>query len=107
MTTVPIVALLLAHLFLPAHYDGPDSPLTDWFKSLTNQTGVPCCDIADGHRVEDVDWRVETDGSYSVRLSGQWQAVPAKAVIKDNKAGYAIVWVYGGLIECFCPGPGY
>jgi hypothetical protein len=79
-----------------------------WFKSVKSHTGVPCCDIADGHRT-DYDMR---EGQYWVPINDQWMRVPAEAVVDDagNPTGDAVVWytefnnsVY---IRCFVPGGG-
>ncbi len=84
------------------------SPLQKWFNSLTNQQKVPCCDTADGRRVEDADWETKGDG-YRVRIDGKWMDVPESAVItQPNRAGSAIVWPYESMgqtfIRCFIPG---
>ena len=39
-----------------------------WFKSVKSHAGVPCCDIADGHRT-DYDMRVS---KYWVPINGEW-----------------------------------
>jgi hypothetical protein len=79
-----------------------------WFKSVKSHAGVPCCDIADGHRT-DYDMR---EGQYWVPINDQWIRVPAEAVVDDagNPTGDAVVWytefnsnVY---IRCFVPGGG-
>ena len=101
--------------FLPralAHDDGryAQSPLKSWFDSLRSKAGVPCCDVADGQRLDDVDWE-SRDGHYRVRIKGQWYDVPTEAVIEQaNKFGPAVVWPYdngsGIQIRCFIPGAG-
>ena len=88
-----------------------NSPLRDWFNSLRNKSMVPCCDTADGQRVEDVDWE-SVDGHYRVRIDGTWYDVPLEAQIdQPNKFGPAIVWPYKDgtgqtKIRCFIPGAG-
>lgn len=79
--------------------------IRNWFKGVTNQTGVPCCDIADGHRT---DYEVRA-GAYWVPVNGAWWRVPDQAVIRNagNPLGEAIVWYvnFRGSIEirCFVP----
>jgi hypothetical protein len=79
-----------------------------WFKSVKSQHGVPCCDIADGHRT-DYDMR---NNQYWVPINGNWMAVPPDAVLSDagNPVGDAVVWysIYGDhvVIRCFVPGSG-
>ena len=79
-----------------------------WFKGVKSPTGVPCCDIADGHRTE-YDMR---QNQYWVPIDGKWLAVPRQAVVIDlgNPTGDAVVWysIYNGrvIIRCFVPGGG-
>lgn len=60
----------------------PDN-IRSWFKAIISPSGVPCCDIADGHRTE-----------YDVRDDG-------------NPVGEAVVWYVhhrGSIvISCFVP----
>lgn len=111
-----LAALVFVFVAFPAKardLDGKyaDSPLNGWFKSLKSKAGVPCCDTADGLRLEDVDWE-SRDGHYRVRIEGQWYDVPAEAVLEQpNKLGPAIIWPfkYGDgptQIRCFIPGAG-
>lgn len=79
-----------------------------WFKSVKSQHGVPCCDIADGHRT-DYDMRKD---QYWVPINGNWMPVPPDAVLDTvgNPVGDAVVWysIYGDhvVIRCFVPGSG-
>lgn len=79
-----------------------------WFKGVKSQHGVPCCDIADGHRT-DYDMR---KNQYWVPINGDWMPVPPDAVLNDagNPVGDAVVWysIYGDhvVIRCFVPGNG-
>jgi hypothetical protein len=79
-----------------------------WFKSVKSPHGVPCCDIADGHRT-DYDMR---NNQYWVPINGEWTPVPPEAVIRNagNPIGDAVVWYssYGTrvVIRCFVPGGG-
>ena len=47
-----------------------NSPFKQWFDSLASRRG-PCCSVADGRSVENVDWDTK-NGQYRVRLDGQW-----------------------------------
>lgn len=111
-----IVALgyLWAMLWWPqfAHaagdWDGADPAMRAWFRSVKSPHGVPCCDIADGHRVE---WDTKGD-HYRVRIGPDWFDVPPEAVVYNagNPTGDAVAWysLYGGkvFIRCFVPGGG-
>jgi hypothetical protein len=95
-----------------------------WFRSVKSPTGVPCCDIADGHRTT---WRAGPDGGYEVPINGEeeppgtephWIPVPPEAIIRNagNPVGEAIVWYrdYGPnvvdpnrfYVRCFVPDGG-
>jgi hypothetical protein len=79
-----------------------------WFKSVKSHAGIPCCDIADGHRT-DYDMR---DNTYWVPINGEWMKVPQEAVVDDagNPTGDAVVWYSESngtvYIRCFVPGGG-
>jgi hypothetical protein len=85
-----------------------NSPFKQWFDSLASRRG-PCCSVADGQSVEDVDWDTK-NGQYRVRLDGQWIEVPADALVTvPNKFGPAVVWLYKDYegktqTRCFIPG---
>jgi hypothetical protein len=102
--------------------DVPDN-IRSWFKSVRAPSGVPCCDIADGHRTS---YDIRGDG-YWIPIPdappGQenWMPVPPEAVVHDagNPVGEAVVWwVHTGgdptapdptrriHIRCFVPGGG-
>ena len=104
--------LFFPGLALARDLDGKysNSPLKQWFESLASRRG-PCCSVADGQTVEDVDWDSK-DGKYRVRLDGQWIEVPPDALVTaSNKFGVAVVWPYKDYegktqIRCFIPGAG-
>jgi hypothetical protein len=79
-----------------------------WFKSVKSHAGIPCCDIADGHRT-DYDMR---DNTYWVPINGEWMMVPPESVVDDagNPTGDAVVWYTESngtvYIRCFVPGGG-
>jgi hypothetical protein len=95
-----------------AHDNGQFGNVPDnvraWFKAMKSPQGVPCCDIADGHRT-DYDMR---EDKYWVPINGKWVPVPPDAVLKDtsNPTGDAVVWytIFNGTayIRCFVPGGG-
>ncbi len=71
-------------------YENVPADIRAWFKGVMAPNGVPCCDMADGHRTE-YDVR---EGAYWVPIEGQWMAVPAHAIIRDrgNPVGEAVGW---------------
>jgi hypothetical protein len=91
----------------------PDN-IRSWFKSVRSPNGVPCCDIADGHRTT---WRAvaetEEDSGYEVPIGDQWVPVPKRAIVYNagNPVGEAIVWytqqgTAAPYIRCFVPDGG-
>ncbi len=84
--------------------------LDDWFFSLHNQNGYPCCDTSEAIRVEDPDWESH-GGHYRVRLGVEWFDVPDNAVVKGpNLSGHTLVWPSHFTdktpdgVRCFMPG---
>src|SRR5690348_2677221 len=74
-----------------------NSPNSEWVKNLRSPGGMPCCDLSDGHRLEDVDWKGEPDGTYSVRIDGQWVKLEKDQIITEpNRLGVAVVWIWMG-----------
>jgi hypothetical protein len=61
-----------AFAFDNGQYENVPPDIRAWFKGVTSASGVPCCDISDGHRTE-YDVR---EGAYWVPIEGQWMAVP-------------------------------
>lgn len=108
----------LAALVLLAHFTGTPTvggPSKAWWQSLTSSDNVPCCDIADGQKVLDADWRTATVAGkvrFEVRLAGKWILVPKSAVVTvPNRFGPSVVWPYTDSegqtqIRCFLPGAG-
>lgn len=107
-----ILVMFVLSLFVPVHGRDLDghyaaSPLGDWIKGLRSPAGGLCCEEADGHRIDDVDWRGEADGSYSVRIEGAWVKLNADQVVREpNRLGSAMVWIWQNRITCFLPGAG-
>jgi len=83
-----------------------DDPNHDWFEHQRNSAGKPCCEIADGHRVDDADWKSDGAGHYQVRLEGKWIPVPDAAVINphDRPIDYAVVWIWHARFCVSSPG---
>ena len=87
----------------------PDD-VRSWFKSVRSPHGIPCCDIADGHRTS---FRADAAGHFWVPIGPEgdpWVLVPPEAVVTDagNPTDSAIVWfVPQGngpvFIRCFVP----
>lgn len=114
MILLYIAGLCLAFAFLsPAmardneQYKDVPPEIRAWFKSVKSHAGIPCCDIADGHRTD-----YETRGNtYRVPINGRWMDVPPEAVIDDsgNPTGDGVVWYseFNGniFIRCFVVGP--
>lgn len=109
-----IIAALSTISFTAAAFDNgqysnvPDN-IRSWFKGVRSPHGVPCCDIADGHRTS---YDIRSDG-YWVPIEGEWRHVPPEAIVYNagNPVGEAVVWwVYQGgtsvYIRCFVPGSG-
>src|SRR5262245_29197381 len=99
-----------ATAFDNGQYNEVPADIRTWFKSVRSPNGIPCCDIADGHRTT---WRGNNKGGYEVPIEGQWRAVPPEAIVNNagNPTGEAIVWyvrlgVDGFHIRCFVPGDG-
>ena len=89
--------------------DVPDN-IRSWFKSVRSPRGVPCCDVADGHRT---DYEMRADNHFWVPIEGEWRQVPPEAVVHNagNPVGEAVVWyIRQGTTEyyirCFVPGEG-
>lgn len=85
-----------------------------WFKDIRSPHGVPCCNMADGHRTLE-DWRGSTFWIPNPAALGaiEWIQVPPEAVVYNagNPTGEAVVWyVIQGpgqvYIRCFVPGGG-
>jgi hypothetical protein len=83
-------------------------PLTDeqqrWFKGLHNPSGFVCCDVADGHPID--QWDIK-DGHYRAFFRGAWVVIPDEIVVKTpNLVGTATLWWGQFGPRCFVPGTG-
>lgn len=129
LLVVLLIAVIALILFLPrahARDDGQwkNKSLHNWFDKLQSNKGL-CCSFADGVKVEDPDWRLDSSqdcqpimyegkpegaqSAYCVKLNGTWFRVPERALVTEpNKFGAAVVWPYQGAsgqgIRCFMPG---
>lgn len=103
---IPMVVIAAtAHAIDRGQFENVPDDIRRWFKGVTSQTGVPCCDISDGYRT---DYEVRA-GDYWVPIKGVWWRVPDKAIVRNagNPLGEAVVW-YVSLrdtveIRCFVP----
>lgn len=96
----------------PDKYRDVPPDVRAWFRAVRSPQGVPCCDIADGYRV---DWRRHANGGYAVFIADAWRDVPSAAVVTGagNPTGDAVVWYVDNqvdgpdryFIRCFVPGP--
>lgn len=95
-----------------ARGDHSDSKYHQWFETQHSIGGAWCCNVADGHLLNDDEWRA--DGSkYEVKIEGKWYPISPDA-LRDpkggpNPTGQAIVWYLpspkvGFYIYCFAPG---
>ena len=103
---VPLILFAAAsHAVDRGQYENVPDDVRSWFKGVHRPTGVPCCDISDGHRTE-YDVRL---GAYWVPINGLWWQVPERAIIRNagNPLGEAVVWyvnLRGNIeIRCFVP----
>jgi hypothetical protein len=94
-----------AHAVDSGQYTHVPADIRAWFKGVVSASGVPCCDISDGHRTA-YDVR---QGAYWVPIDGLWWQVPERAIIRNqgNPLGEAVVWyvnLRGSIvISCFVP----
>src|SRR5258706_2031607 len=60
-------------------FENVQDDIRAWFKGVRSPSGVPCCDISDGHRTE-YDVR---EGAYWVPINGLWWRGTEKASIRN------------------------
>ena len=105
MAAVAVALTTAANAFDRGQYENVPADIRAWFKGVVSPSGVPCCDISDGHRTG-YDVR---EGVYWVPIDGLWWQVPERAVVRDrgNPIGDAVVWyvhLRGSIvINCFVP----
>jgi len=106
-----LLTIATAPAFDNGQYGDVPDHIRSWFKGVRSPNGVPCCDIADGHRTT---WdKHPGSDNYWVPIAGEWREVPPEAVVYNagNPVGEAVVWyVQQGEniyhIRCFVPGGG-
>src|SRR6266481_3688388 len=110
--TVILTILMIAMMSRGFAFDNGEhknvSPeIRDWFRGVRSPRGVPCCDIADGHRT---DYEMRPDGFYipvpwMPTGKENWIMIPPEVVIYDagNPVGEAVVWYIESsqYIRCF------
>lgn len=120
------VAFLITYPALAFALDGGqwgdvDPSTAAWFKSVRSKQGIPCCDMADGHRTQ-AEKRADNKWWAFVEPAGEagvWLEVPDDAVIYDagNPYGEAVIWYrdFGAsyrsgpdrfYVRCLVPGSG-
>jgi hypothetical protein len=105
VTAAAMALASAAHAVDRGQYDNVPADVRAWFKGVVSPSGVPCCDISDGHRTA-YDVR---EGAYWVPIDGLWWQVPERAVIRNqgNPVGDAVVWYVNQrgsiVINCFVP----
>lgn len=101
-------------LAAPIHAAPPPDGTPDrhiWFENQHSVSGAWCCNVSDGHMLDDNEWRQSAAG-YEARINGAWAPVPPDAMRDPkggpNDTGKAIVWYTigddGVRIYCFAPG---
>jgi hypothetical protein len=112
-----MLKLLLAFGFVVSIHLTDRPELNEWAESLKAGNGMPCCENAEAHPLEEPEWRVNSEGHYEVFLEGAWWDVPDSAVVQGpNKYGRVLVWyapvrdtdgkVVAVYIRCFLPAAG-
>lgn len=95
-------------------WDNVDPKVRTWFRNLRSPHGVPCCNMADGHKTLE-DWRGSTYWIPNPAANDalEWIQVPPEAVVYNsgNPTGEAVVWYTMQtpgevFIRCFVPGGG-
>jgi hypothetical protein len=117
LLTASVIAAVATSVALALPPPGTDlnSPVHFWFEKQYNLRGERCCDVSDGHILEDKDVRTRA-GGYEVQIEGKWYPIRPE-VMRDpvrggaNPTGHPIVWYTrtitikpGLVISCFAPG---
>lgn len=94
-----------------AEWEGATPVEREWFRGVRSPGGIPCCDVADGHRTT-FEWRQDEEGGHFwVPIEGMWVMVPKEAVVWNagNPFDTSVVWYTSrGIdhiyyIRCFVP----
>lgn len=104
----------IAHL-APGQEPGP---YAEWFRTQTipDGTGRSCCNTADGHIIDDNDWRI-ADGEYQVLIDDEWVTFANTGAgnhgntilgAVGNPTGHPVAWWLksGQTVYPFCFAPG-
>lgn len=108
-SALSLACVIVTHARDQGQWKDLNSATTDWFKHLRNfETNIPCCDYADGMRLEDPDYRENPDGSYEVFIRNEWRHVDKSQVINPvpRFVDYAIIWWADGIDHPYCFMPG-
>lgn len=98
--TIVIAMAMLATMALArwenvaAEWEGASPLERQWFKGVRSPHGVPCCDVADGHRTT-FEWRQDdAGGHFWVPIEGAMWMVPTEAVVWNagNPFDTSVVW---------------
>lgn len=94
-----------------ARMPDPDHPGPHhaWFEAqkVPDGSGRSCCAEADGHILEEEDWRI-ADGEYQVRIHGSWITFPntgqgheGNTILGEtgNPMGKPVAWWLGGTLQ--------
>jgi hypothetical protein len=90
------ILLLLMSFAQAAPPPGAPGEYHEWFEKQRSIGSMPCCSVADGHILNEDEWRA-TGSGYEVRINDEWIPVPATAM-RDiviggaNPTGHAVVW---------------
>lgn len=112
-------ALLTSRAFGRLPPGAKPGPFHAWFEAQYNQDGQWCCNVSDGHQLNDDEWK-EEKGAYWVLIGKPpvWYRIEPY-MMRDvkrsgpNPTGHAIVWytpenegdvLKPGKIYCFAPG---
>lgn len=112
VVALSVTSIAASHAIDNGQWSGVDPKIRDWLKSVRSPRGIPCCDIADGHRT---DWEIRPYGYY-VPVPWfppgreNWIMVPPETIVHDagNPIGDAVIWYVESskYIRCFVPGGG-
>jgi len=89
---IAVIAVVTVSVAATAHAKPPpgtdlSSPEHAWWECQHQPAaigGTICCDIADGHVLKDVDWKIGANGHYKVRVGERWFDVPPERVIQPS-----------------------
>jgi hypothetical protein len=106
---VAIALGIVAMYSVVVHQTARGHPATaehaEWFVSQTNQNGMSCCDMSDGHTLTDAEWRI-VGTSYEVHIAGEWVRILPHQMAKGspNPTGGAAVWyvMLNGKPHVYC-----